>query len=220
VTRLQRAGLPHSETHGSQPACGSPWLIAAYHVLHRLLMPRHPPCALHILSLIILPVPFFGPRPPRIAPRGTRSRYDQRTASATHIAPAVILTLDTLGAPSRLRARPAAFTTRPAPPRDGFILTQTTPGRKAVRDCHTYGVACALRNLPSCQRTFLTRSTPLRVVLRVPQFGSQHRETTRTAMSHRQGVSQIKKSGVSRIRTGDPLLAKQVLYQLSYNPAR
>ena len=25
--------------------------------------------------------------------------------------------------------------------------------------------------------------------------------------------------GVSRIRTGDPLLAKQVLYQLSYNPA-
>ena len=25
--------------------------------------------------------------------------------------------------------------------------------------------------------------------------------------------------GVSRARTGDPLLAKQVLYQLSYNPA-
>ena len=25
-------------------------------------------------------------------------------------------------------------------------------------------------------------------------------------------------SGASRIRTGDPLLAKQVLYQLSYNP--
>ncbi len=122
VTRLQRAGLPHSETHGSQPACGSPWLIAAYHVLHRLLMPRHPPCALHILSLIILPVPFFRLRPPRIAPCGTQSRYDQRTASATHIAPAVILTLDTLGAPSRLRPRPAAFTARPALPRNGFIF--------------------------------------------------------------------------------------------------
>ena len=27
------------------------------------------------------------------------------------------------------------------------------------------------------------------------------------------------RSGVSRIRTGDPLLAKQVLYQLSYYPA-
>ena len=29
----------------------------------------------------------------------------------------------------------------------------------------------------------------------------------------------LRRSGVSRIRTGDPLLAKQVLYQLSYNPA-
>ena len=30
--------------------CSSPWLIAAYHVLHRLLMPRHSPCALHSLT--------------------------------------------------------------------------------------------------------------------------------------------------------------------------
>lgn len=29
----------------------------------------------------------------------------------------------------------------------------------------------------------------------------------------------MERGGVSRIRTGDPLLAKQVLYQLSYNPA-
>ena len=28
--------------------CTSPQLIAAYHVLHRLPMPRHPPCALNI----------------------------------------------------------------------------------------------------------------------------------------------------------------------------
>ena len=28
------------------PVCGYPKLIAAYHVLHRLLVPRHPPCAL------------------------------------------------------------------------------------------------------------------------------------------------------------------------------
>ena len=45
------AGFPHSEIHGSMPACGYPWLIAAYHVLHRLLMPRHPPYAL--FSLIV-----------------------------------------------------------------------------------------------------------------------------------------------------------------------
>jgi hypothetical protein len=32
------------------PACGSPKLIAACHVLHRLLLPRHPPCALSSLT--------------------------------------------------------------------------------------------------------------------------------------------------------------------------
>ena len=46
LTGSSPAGLPHSEIHGSMPICGSPWLIAACHVLHRLLMPRHPPCAL------------------------------------------------------------------------------------------------------------------------------------------------------------------------------
>ena len=32
------------------PACGSPKLIAACHVLLRLLLPRHPPCALSSLT--------------------------------------------------------------------------------------------------------------------------------------------------------------------------
>ena len=40
------AGFPHSETRGSLPICGSPRLIAAYRVFRRLLVPRHPPCAL------------------------------------------------------------------------------------------------------------------------------------------------------------------------------
>ena len=40
------AGFPHSETHGSKPACGSPWLFAAYHVFLRRPVPWHPPCAL------------------------------------------------------------------------------------------------------------------------------------------------------------------------------
>ena len=37
---------PHSEIAGSKDICSSPPLIAAYHVFHRLLVPRHPPCAL------------------------------------------------------------------------------------------------------------------------------------------------------------------------------
>src|SRR3954467_7689268 len=44
-------GFPHSEIPGSSPACGSPRLIAACHVLHRLLLPRHPPCALSNLTI-------------------------------------------------------------------------------------------------------------------------------------------------------------------------
>jgi hypothetical protein len=43
-------GLPHSEIPGSKVVCTSPRLIAAYHVLHRLLVPRHPPCALSSLA--------------------------------------------------------------------------------------------------------------------------------------------------------------------------
>ena len=43
-------GLPHSEIHGSMDICSSPWLIAACHVLRRLLMPRHSPCALYSLT--------------------------------------------------------------------------------------------------------------------------------------------------------------------------
>src|ERR1041384_2260587 len=51
VTGVYPVGFLHSEIPGSKPACGSPRLIAACHVLHRLLAPRHPPYALS--SLII-----------------------------------------------------------------------------------------------------------------------------------------------------------------------
>src|SRR5208337_1773158 len=46
VVCLQHTGLPHSEITGSIDICSSPVLIAACHVLHRLLEPRHPPYAL------------------------------------------------------------------------------------------------------------------------------------------------------------------------------
>ena len=46
LTYLPYAVFPHSDIHGSKPACGSPWLFAACHVLHRRLVPGHPPYAL------------------------------------------------------------------------------------------------------------------------------------------------------------------------------
>ena len=46
MTEVRSAGFPHSEISGSMDICSSPKLFAAYHVFHRLLVPRHPPCAL------------------------------------------------------------------------------------------------------------------------------------------------------------------------------
>ena len=46
MTVVHTAGFPHSEISGSMDICSSPKLFAAYHVFHRLLVPRHPPCAL------------------------------------------------------------------------------------------------------------------------------------------------------------------------------
>ena len=51
IIPLHGIGLPHSEISGSKCMCHSPKLIAGYHVLHRLLPPRHPPYALIRLTI-------------------------------------------------------------------------------------------------------------------------------------------------------------------------
>src|ERR1700760_2822621 len=48
--RKVEGGFPHSEIPGSKLVRSSPRLIAAYHVLHRLSAPRHPPNALKSLD--------------------------------------------------------------------------------------------------------------------------------------------------------------------------
>ena len=50
MTEVFSAGFPHSDIGGSPDICSSPPLFAAYHVLHRLSVPRHPPCALSCLT--------------------------------------------------------------------------------------------------------------------------------------------------------------------------
>ena len=55
-------GFPHSDIHGSMNICFSPWLFAAYHVLLRLLVPRHSPyalCSLTSKRLKNFVLPFF-----------------------------------------------------------------------------------------------------------------------------------------------------------------
>ncbi len=82
---MTQGGLPHSEIAGSKPVCGSPTLIAADHVLHRLLAPRHSPYALSSLTIInpdayrYRPTasPFAGRRCSSITPR-TRNSHALR----------------------------------------------------------------------------------------------------------------------------------------------
>jgi hypothetical protein len=69
---LLLGGLPHSDIHGSTPARGSPWLFAACHVLHRLLVPRHPPNALLILDI------------PDTAPKGRASPCTETILRSQH----------------------------------------------------------------------------------------------------------------------------------------
>ena len=55
MTGVCPAGFPHSDISGSSDICSSPKLFAAYHVFHRLLVPRHPPCALSSITNFLLP---------------------------------------------------------------------------------------------------------------------------------------------------------------------
>ena len=60
VVSLLLTGFPHSDIKGSMPACGSPLLFAACHVLLRRLVPWHPPCALlRLISLLRLQLHFY-----------------------------------------------------------------------------------------------------------------------------------------------------------------
>ena len=64
MLELYSSRFPHSEIPGSMAICASPRLIAAYHVLLRLSVPRHPPCALHARS-------YYG--------RSSCQRYDRKS---------------------------------------------------------------------------------------------------------------------------------------------
>ena len=57
-----RGGFPHSDVFGSKIAPISPKLFAGCHVLHRLLVPRHPPDA-----LITLESPCAGDTPAHVS---------------------------------------------------------------------------------------------------------------------------------------------------------
>ena len=54
ILEVCSSGFPHSDISGSSDICSSPKLFAAYHVFHRLLVPRHPPYALFIMTKTLI----------------------------------------------------------------------------------------------------------------------------------------------------------------------
>jgi hypothetical protein len=59
----------------------SPRTIAASHVLHRLLMPRHPPCALQHFTTQHINNPQPATQPNRARPQTTKTRHNKMLAS-------------------------------------------------------------------------------------------------------------------------------------------
>ena len=53
ILEVCSSGFPHSDISGSKDICSSPKLFAAYHVFHRLLVPRHPPYALSSMTNLL-----------------------------------------------------------------------------------------------------------------------------------------------------------------------
>jgi hypothetical protein len=166
VRRFYQRGFPHSDIPGSRPACGSPRLIAACHVLHRHRLPRHPPCALSSLTI----------------------KFTQ---------------------PTRLRGSSVVNFM--------FLAACSSPDRKGPTPA---GYKALIKNSP-CS---FTQSIQLSNIVRHSRGArlggwTQHLPKVRR---HRDGVQLRAGSGGSggadRVRTGDPLLAKQVLSQLSYSP--
>src|SRR5215212_7217124 len=86
---LPRVGFPIRRSRDQRLVSTSPALIAAAHVLHRLLAPRHPPCALVLLiekNTLCVAMEFSRctrtARPPREKPPDNRRslKTQQRTS--------------------------------------------------------------------------------------------------------------------------------------------
>ena len=222
-----RGGLPHSDTLGSKPARGSSRIFAACHVLHRLLVPRHPPDALLLLEQkstmhrnnqhsparqLAPPDPTVKPHPPS----GSRSTQHLLLipdhCSTSTRGPRPNRTKGT-GSDKHSRRTRHGRPTDPLPAVPKHTVPKITEPSCAPRDAPEPD-----SHLPK------TKAFPARSAEPFPSHDN------RTQPDHPEpggdgdrppnmGVIGITSGhGGDRDRTDDPLLAKQVLSQLSYTP--
>jgi hypothetical protein len=118
---LPALGFPIRASAGHWPFSASPRLIAAVHALLRLLVPRHPPCALTILTVIlgralrlrpVIPVSLATVQFSRSAKRHTPARKPGTQPRAAGVC-AGLSKLNSMQPPHRgMKPRRAAFQAR------------------------------------------------------------------------------------------------------------
>jgi hypothetical protein len=165
-------GFPHSEIFGSKPVRGSPKLIAAYHVLHRLSAPRHPPDTLKTLDCSHRQSACFSRSPTRRR-RPTRSGAKRPVLLQTHPGILAVKLEPATGARrigfrgDKTRAgetsRPRSMRLAPSGPRPNALPLHDVRYRKALAEAAkrllttlpdgSRPAACAARSVPSKERT-------------------------------------------------------------------
>ena len=190
-------GFPHSEIRGSKPVRGSPRLIAAYHVLHRLSAPRHPPD-----TLVTLVLRFHRRRPVPAAPPKTReTAARQGPASPPNNAET---------APNRGGKTFSCFPER-APERAHPRFTMSNQPRAPARDARQ-----APPPAPGGARTRRKSGRNGK-----PPTGQGRESGPREGAAGRKPrPARRAPGGARRDRTDGLMLAKHALSQLSYRPER
>ena len=223
-----RGGLPHSDIHGSKPARGSPWLFAACHVLHRLLVPRHPPNALIALDTkTILRAnreqlfSHHAQEPSHQNPNQSENQPKSRRdpASATQQNPQLSLYPTPLNPANAIRGTTLDATNTTIP--SGQTVTHDVNGPPQIQSQIQQPLdplqtpSCPAR--PGAHQNLIhntkEQTTTHSIILHPTLSGA-----TRSADPQPNPMKPhhiATRSGDYRIRTDDPLLAKQVLYQLS-----
>ncbi len=198
---MSLSGLPHSEILGSKPVCGSPKLFAAYHVLHRLLAPRHSPYALSSLTIKTGTNACLRPKPRPCdsslhtamcvsASARLRKRRQNLWSEKTTVCRIFSCQRSSGG------IRPSEFLS--------VVLGTTSPG--PPRSLHSRGPKAPLR---SARVNLLNRHSTL--------VAGVSGEAGPRAPAERKRRRRLptRQSGEYRARTGDLLVANQALSQLS-----
>jgi hypothetical protein len=137
-------GFPIRTSPDQRSVGSSPRLIAASHVLHRLLAPRHPPCALCNLATlkdararyVVLKVPDPGPRSPTCpdSPGGLRGGEGLRLPGASGPGAGGAGEVAVLSAAGRsLKTQQCVRPSRPAPRRSDTTASRGGTGRGSDR---------------------------------------------------------------------------------------